>query len=115
MENNEFIILDKLKKFDLIVSRLLKNFPRHERYCHAKDIRNSINKALHLIIELNKKYFKKTSLTELDVEIGYLQHLIRKSFELKYINEQRYEELSMILTEEGRMIGAWIGKVLKEK
>ena len=35
--------------------------------------------------------------------------------ELKYINEQKYEELSTILTEEERMIGAWIGKVLKEK
>ena len=62
-------IVEFFTEFDMECSKLLRYYPRHERYCHAKDIRNTISRIFHLIFELEKKYFKKTSITELDIEL----------------------------------------------
>ena len=57
---------------------------------------------------------KRATLYEADIELYHLKHLIRLSFELKYISPKGYEVSCNFLTEIGKMLGAWI-KTLKEK
>ena len=46
----------------------LVHAPKHEKYVAVKQIKNLEWDIYLLIIECNKRYFKKTTLTELDVK-----------------------------------------------
>jgi len=115
LDYNEYILMSKFEKFDTEMTKCLRQFPRFERYCLAKDIRNTSGKIFRCIISLNKRYFKKTTLTELDVELGYLKYLMRKSYRFGYLNVEKYNILIDYLIQEGKMVGSWINRVLLEE
>lgn len=64
-------------------------------------------------IEANKKYYKKTTLQELDVEIDKLRKYVRLSYRLKYIDFKKYKQWSEKVNEIGRMLGGWMASVKK--
>jgi len=55
----------------------LKQFPKSERYALAADIKNSMYRLLQLIVRANKKYYKKTTIEDIDIELDVLRTLIR--------------------------------------
>lgn len=55
---------------------LTKNFSRKDRDL-ADDMRVSMLKMYHLAVELEKKYYRKTTAQELDVELEWLRNLVR--------------------------------------
>ena len=63
---------------------------------------------LERIIECNKKYFKKTTLQELDVEINKLKAYVRLSYTLGFLQTKKYEIWSDMVVELGKMVGGWI-------
>lgn len=98
------------KTYDMILYGYiaLVQFPKSEKHVLSAEIRNSMYKVLELIIVTNKKYYKKTTLQELDVEVEKLRLLIRLSKDLKFLPAKKYEVWSRFLVEIGRMIGGWI-------
>ena len=101
----------------------LNHFPKHEKYGLAQEIRQAAYSVYALIVECQKRYQKKTSLTNLDIRHEQLRMLVRLAYELGYfgfkdgakaeqsreeLSEHRYMALSRLIDELGRMIGGWI-------
>ena len=68
---------------------------------------------LERIIEANKKYYKKTTLQELDVAVEKLKAYVRLSYNLGFLPPKKYEIWSGLVAEIGRMVGGWIKSVKK--
>lgn len=65
-----------------------------------------------LISRCKKRYYKKTTLEDIDVELDLLRELIAESYESKYINVHKYEVWLRKINEIGKMVGGLI-KALK--
>ncbi len=117
--NRKFIEMMKL------LNIYLNHFPRHEKYALANTIRNTAYTLYDLITECQKRYYKKTSLTELDVTHEKLRMQVYVANELGYFefkdgkqsssvnSAKRFMSIMKLIDEMGRMIGGWINK-LKE-
>lgn len=105
----------------------LNHFPRHEKFALALQIRQTAYRVYDLMVECQKRYYKKTSLSELDITHEKLRMQIVLSNELGYFAfkdgkralatvppERRYLAISRLVDEMGKMIGAWIKKVKAE-
>lgn len=101
----------------------LNHFPKHEKYALANTIRNTAYRVYDLITECQKRYFKKTSLTELDITHQKLRMQIYLANELGYFNfkdgksnkmidaAKRFMAISKLIDEIGKIVGAWINKL----
>lgn len=90
---------------------LLKQFPRYEKHGLAAEIRSTMWRVHRLIITAIKRYHKKTTLTDLDIELTLLKRQARISLELGHIDVRRYQIWSAQLVEMGKMVGGWIKHV----
>lgn len=101
----------------------MNHFPRHEKHGLALEIRRAAYDAYALIVEAQKRYQKKTTLTSLDIRHEQLRMFLRLAHELGYfcfkdgardeqspaaLAEKRYLAISARVDEIGRMIGGWI-------
>jgi four helix bundle protein len=83
-------ILDK-KYIDMLklLNIYLNHFPRHEKYGLALRIRNTAYGLYDLIVEGQKRYYKKTTLTQMDIAHEQLRMQLRLAHELGYITCER--------------------------
>ena len=65
--NSEAILNQKYFEMIKLLNTYLSHFPRHEKYALSNNIRNTAYEVFDLITECQKRYFKKTTITELDV------------------------------------------------
>ena len=86
----------------------LRQFPKQEKFVLGAEMRQSMWNLLRLVIICNKRYFKKTTLQELDVELDLLRSQVRLAKSLQYIDFQKYEHWALINDEIGRLLGGWI-------
>ena len=101
----------------------LNHFPKHEKYGLALEIRRAAYDVYGYIVEAQKRYHKKTALTNLDVRHEQLRMMTHLAHELGYFefrggerSEQRparlaahrFLSLSRQVDELGRMIGGWL-------
>jgi hypothetical protein len=56
----------------------IRQFPKSEKYGLAADIKHQIYTLLRLMVAANKKYFKKNTLQDMDIEVEFFRSLIRK-------------------------------------
>ena len=73
----DLLIRQKAEAMILWAYSALRQFPRHERHVLAAEMRRTLWSLLRLIVVCNKKYFKKTTLQELDAEIDLLRSQVR--------------------------------------
>ncbi len=104
----QLIIKQKHEDLMLYAYKCLGQFPKSERHVLAEDIRKGLYAIDGLIIRAQKKYFKKTTLQDLDIEVELLKNKIRMAKELKFLPFKKYENLEKMLLEIGRMVGGWI-------
>ena len=109
-------------EFAKLMNTYLNHFPRHEKYGLALQIRNAAYDVYGYIVESQKRYQKKTSLTNLDIRHEQLRMFVRLAHELGYFafrdgeqaispelaGDHRYLVLSCHIDEIGRRIGGWI-------
>lgn len=114
----EFKIKEKIYDMILYGNPALTQFPKSEKYVLASDIRKSMYNMFQLSVMIEKKYYKKTTLQELDIELDVLRHLIRLAADKKlYPNQKpclhfkKYEHWSKLLSEIGKMIGGYMKTV----
>lgn len=86
----------------------LRQFPKSERHVLAADIRLSLYEIDRQIVRAQKRYFKKTTLQDIDIEVEHLKLKIRLAKKLGFLPFRKYENLERMLIEIGRMIGGWI-------
>lgn len=110
--NRKFIAFAKL------LNIYLNHFPKHEKYALANRIRNTSYEVYDLISEAQKRYYKKTTLTDLDIAHERLRMQLFLANELGYFSnvsmdtaEHRYLTISRYVDELGKMIGGWIQKI----
>ncbi|MDL2005824.1 diversity-generating retroelement protein Avd [Vibrio parahaemolyticus] len=91
----------------------LRQFPKNERFILCADIRNSMYSMLRLTVVASKRYHKKTTIQDLDIELAMLKNMIRVSYDLQYIDAKKYELWSRHLIEIGKMVGGWLKSASK--
>jgi len=89
----------------------LAQFPKSEKFALAVDIKRCMHLILERTIEGQKKYYKKTTLQELDVAIATLKEYIRLAHELGFLPPKKYEIWSGMVVEIGKMLGGWLKSV----
>lgn len=89
----------------------LAQFPKAEKFALAADIKRCMDRMLERTIEAQKKYYKKTTLQELDVEIMKLRAYLRLSHNLGFLPRRKYEIWSEKTVEIGKMLGGWLKSV----
>jgi four helix bundle protein len=89
----------------------LAQFPKSEKFALVTDIKRSMDTLLARCIEAQKKYYKKTTLQDMDVEIMKLRAYLRLSFRLGFLPMKKYEVWSEKVVEIGKMVGGWLKTV----
>ena len=110
----DLIILQKAFEMMEYGYTALAQYPKSEKFALVVDIKHCMHKILEKIIEANKKYYKKTTPQELDVEIMKLKAYLRLSYNLKFLPSKKYEIWSGKSVELGRMVGGWIKSTKKD-
>lgn len=107
-----WLIVKKIRDMIKYNHIMLKQFPKEEKYLLANKIRELSYKIFEGAIIVNKKFHKKTTLSEMNVNHELLRQLVNLAYELKYIDHQKHRVSQLNLNEVGKMIGAWIKQEL---
>lgn len=107
----DLMILQKI--FDMMeyAYGALSQFPKSEKFALVTDIKHGMDILLSRCIEAQKRYYKKTTLQDMDVEVMKLRAYIRLSFQLGFLPVKKYEIWSEKMVEIGKMLGGWIKSV----
>lgn len=108
MSLDDLTILTKLEELDVYSHGALINFPKYEKFVLCAEIRQTHSTIMKLTVRAAKRYHKKTTLQDLDIEIEYLRSQIRKAHTMKYINTRKYGIWIKHINEIGKMAGGWI-------
>ena len=115
--NRKFIETAKLMNI------YLNHFPKFEKYALAQQIRQCMYEVYAFIVEAQKRYHKKTTLTNLDIRHEQWRMLVNLAHSLGYFEfkdgkqsdespaklaEHRHMSINRLIDELGRMIGGWI-------
>ena len=114
-DTTSFILKEKIADMMKYGKQAVANFRRRERQT-ADEIRRSMLTMYRPSIMVEKKYYKKTTLQELDIELDVLRHLIRLAQDKDYYGRnvapplpfKKYEYWSGMLSEIGRIIGGYM-------
>lgn len=119
----------KFITFNKQINIYLNHFPKSEKYALSQSIRVDLYKVFDLIIEGQKRYHKKTTLTDLDISFDRSKAKLLLAYHLGYfsfkdgktddknpmtIAEKRYSTISLMASELGKFIGSWIKKIKEE-
>ena len=111
MSTRHLLLEKKIRDLKKYLGIMLRHFPRYEKFALSNEIRSNITNIQKLAIIAGKKYHKKTDLRDLDIEHEMLRQNILISFENEYINSRRFEYVSNLIDEIGRLLGDWFTKI----
>lgn len=114
LNNNKdryYLIERKAKELIKYIDVYTRQFPKYQKYVLGERLRNQSQDLIDLIITINKKYYKKTDLTLLDVRHEQLRVNTNISYELELVEYYRYHQLAKLIDELGKMIGGWIKSI----
>ena len=106
--SNSLTIMQKTYDMALYGHNCVVNFPKSEKFALGAEIKQSLLTCISLIIRANKKFHKKTTLQDLDIELEKLRYLVRIAKDIKILPLKQYELWSERLAEIGRMVGGWL-------
>ena len=110
-DKQDFMLLQKILDMMEYGYIALRQFPKSEKYALATDIKHCMDLVLGHVIEAQKRYYKKTTLQEMDVELAKLRIYIRLSYQLRFIPMEKYKNWTEMVVEIGRMLGGWLKTV----
>ncbi|WP_425057604.1 hypothetical protein SCACP_21210 [Sporomusa carbonis] len=105
---SELAILQKTYDMLHYLHESIRQYPKSERHTLAADTKQAATELLKLFITANKRYHKKTTLQDADIQLEILRYHIRLGYDFKFLPINRYENLARMLSEIGRMLGGWI-------
>lgn len=100
----------KQKCEDMIAYSLtcLRQYPRFEKHALANDTRQAEYRLLRLIIACNKKYYKKTTQQEIDVELDTLRSFIKIAKNCGYLSYKKHDIWEDKIVELRKMLFGWM-------
>lgn len=98
----------KVEEMILYAYAPLRNFPKSEKHVLSAEIRQCMLRLLRLVVIVNRRYHKKTTMQDLDAELDLLRSMVRLSLDLKFLPFKQYETWAGYLAEVGRMVGGWM-------
>ena len=98
----------KLEQIMQYSHKKMEQFPKSEKYRLCSEIKECISSALHDTIRLQKKYYKKNTLQDIDIEIEYLRILVRMAYSYRYISMGALGEWMHHVDEAGSILGGLI-------
>jgi hypothetical protein len=107
-QRNGLIILQRTKDLMQYLYTSFVKYPRSEKLGFVADYKKCLFSFLTYIITAQKKYFKKTTLQDADVQLELLRLFNDLSYDMRFIDEKRYQLISEKLSEIGRLLGGWI-------
>ena len=75
MAEDKLILREKCKDMMKYAYNAIKDIPRDYRYTLGVDIRDSMIRLFNLIIRCGKKYYKKTTLQDMDIEHSVMKEI----------------------------------------
>jgi hypothetical protein len=108
MARTELKILTKIEFLDVYSRNTIRQFPKYEKFLLSADIRNGITELKRYAIRAGKRYHKKTTLQDLDIEVEILRSYIRESHAMKYIDDRRLGVWMEQVDEIGSIVGGWL-------
>jgi len=109
MEN--LILYQKMLELTEYAYIALRQFPKSEKFGLAADIKNQIYTVLRLMITTNKRYYKKTTMQDMDIEHEILRRQVEMAKNLKFLPFKKFAILIEKVDEVGRLIGGWKKKI----
>ena len=112
----------KLVLFAVQLEGYLCHFPHCHKYSLTQAIRQAFVDVYNLVTEAQKRYHKKTTLTQLDIRHEQLRMLLNLAHELGLFNfsagradtsnpgAHRHLVMLRLVDELGRMIGGWVNQ-----
>ena len=77
-------------EFAKLLNIYLNHFPKHEKYALSNRIRNTAYDVYDFISEGQKRYHKKTTLTQLDIAHEKLRMQLYLAYELGYFKYKNF-------------------------
>ncbi len=118
-KNTEFILRQKIEDLIIYAIPALEYIPKTRRVLLER-IELNLYEMLEIAIELEKKYYKKTSVRDLDIKKENVQKLIAIAANPKInLNKapclpfKKYQHMSERLTEIGKIIGGYQKSVVQ--
>lgn len=108
VQKGDLLIQQRIYDMILCAYPALEQMPKSQKFSLAQDMKHCMDKIMRLTISANKKYTKRTTLQELDVEIAALKIYLRIAYDLKYLPPKKYEVWTGMMVEIGKMVGGWI-------
>lgn len=105
----QFYLKTKIEDMMKYGKKAVASFPRRERQT-ADEIRRVMLEMYTLSIQIERKYYKKTTLQELDCNLEILRHLVRLSADKDY-----YDDMVAKRDASGRVVKDGNGKAVKVK
>lgn len=103
-----YLIERKAKELIKYIDVYTRHFPKYQKYVLGERLRNQSQDLIDIIITINKKHYKKTDLSMLDVRHEQLRVNANISYELELVKYDMYHHLANLIDEMGKMIGAWL-------
>ncbi|GAC42344.1 diversity-generating retroelement protein Avd [Paenibacillus popilliae] len=85
----------------------LRQYPKSEKHTLVAETKQCMMGLIRLMITANRRYYKKTAIQDLDVELDTLRYYTRLARDLGFLPFNKYENWAKMLSEIGRMIGGW--------
>ncbi len=105
---DKLVLYQKLNDMADWLFPIVDRFPRAEKFALCTQIKNSVYALMKLTIRAQKAREKLRWLYEVDIELEILRSLIRHAHVRKYLSHKKYETVSKMLSEVGRVLGGLI-------
>jgi len=89
----------------------LRSYPKAERFTLAAETARAafeVGTAITRANAIGSAAGKKRWIEHADVELARLKVLVRMGVRLEFLAMKKYEHLSVMLTEIGKMVGGWL-------
>jgi len=109
---NKLIIYQKTYEFLLELYKLVRQFPKSEKYVLGQRLENTIINIIENIIEANMRIEKEKLpfLTKANVELEKVRIYLKLSKDLGFLSIKQYKTMNSKLREIGRLLGGLIKK-----
>ena len=86
----------------------LEKFPKSQRFLLGDRIESCALDALEGLIEATYTHRRSRLLADVNLRLEILRFFLRLAFDLRYLDERRYEHAARAVDEVGRLVGGWM-------